>query len=180
MPSRGLTLVELLVTILSLSLVVTLAIPAFGDVVERSRARAGLNRLSTSLQAVRSHAVTVGTETVLCPSEDGRSCAGHGRWEVGWLGFVDRDGDRSCAATAQGDYCTDNGEVIIVSAALDAGTLRGTGLPARRVRYTPLGDASGYLGSFHYCSADGYTRAGMTLIMTGRLRRTAEEEVVCP
>lgn len=179
MPRNGFTLVELVVVMLILALFASVAVPGFADMAARNRVAADLNALNASLQQARSEAVRRGRDTVICPSQDGRHCVSNGTWEHGWLAFVDLDGDDACAASSDRS-CADGGAILHVSGPLDSGTLRATGRLRERVAYTALGTADGYLGSFHRCSADGETRAGMTLIMTGRLRRKAEADVVCP
>lgn len=64
------------------------------DTLERQELSDTLQSLGADVAYARGAAVTRRTQVVLCPrSADGR-CRPNGRWESGWLIFVDRDGDR--------------------------------------------------------------------------------------
>lgn len=179
-PNRGFTLVELIIVLALMAVLTTIAIPSFADLSVRNRVTADINQLNATLQGARSTALGNGVAVIVCPGDSSSGCRDHGRWERGWFSFTDPDGDRDCELTASGNRCTDGGRILNVIVPTTGGTLRATGEPSKRVRYTPLGHADGYLGTFKRCSADGETAAGFTLIMTGRLRRVAPEDITCP
>ena len=71
-----------------------LSSPAQNHTLERYELASTLQSLSADVAYARGAAVTRRTQVVLCPrAEDGR-CRPNGRWESGWLIFVDRDGDQ--------------------------------------------------------------------------------------
>ena len=68
--------------------------PAFDDTMERHALSSTLHSFGADIAYARDAAATLRTQVVLCPrAADGR-CRPNGRWESGWLVFVDRDGDR--------------------------------------------------------------------------------------
>ena len=93
--SRGLSLIELLITISVLSLLISLAAPGFRDAVARQRISSQVQQLHTSLILARSEAVKRGVPVTLCPRpEGGATClSDFERWESGWMLFLDTDED---------------------------------------------------------------------------------------
>ncbi|WP_158549222.1 GspH/FimT family protein [Lysobacter silvisoli] len=82
---------------LALGLLAAGAAPAHAEAetvtLQRDRLQRAVQALGTDLAYARSAAIRRGTQVVLCPrASDGR-CRPNGRWEQGWLVFVDRDGD---------------------------------------------------------------------------------------
>lgn len=91
---RGLTLVELLVTVSLLSVLLASALPSFREFTERQQAVGLNNRLMAHLALARTQAVLQRAVTVVCPSDAGSGqCRSGGDWSDQWLVFVDRDGD---------------------------------------------------------------------------------------
>jgi type IV fimbrial biogenesis protein FimT len=82
----GFTLVELLVTVLVLSILLSLAVPAFHGYVQSDEQWLQQNTLVLSLNTTRSEAikqdVTGGVQ--ICASADGVTCAG-ASWAQGWI-----------------------------------------------------------------------------------------------
>ena len=89
---RGVTLIELLVTITVLSIVLGIGLPALRDFVLNNRQIAAVNEMVASMQFARTEAVTRNGFVSLCPSSDQASCTA-GDWDVGWIVFSDLDGD---------------------------------------------------------------------------------------
>lgn len=82
--SKGLTLVELIVTITVLAILVTVGIPQFQGLVQGNRATSAANELLGSLQFARSEAVKRSRPVTICPSSDQATCSGSD-WSVGWI-----------------------------------------------------------------------------------------------
>lgn len=79
---------ELMVTLAVVAILVTVAIPGFGNLIRDNRLITSTNRLVTSLAHARSEAVKRGTPVSICASNNGTSCTG-GSWNEGWLVFSD-------------------------------------------------------------------------------------------
>lgn len=92
---RGVTLLELLITLIIAGIVLSQALPAFGALVAHNRRSAVLNRFVTALQYARSESLKRGDYVALCKSVDGVRCMSSGYWGEGWLVFVDDDRDRA-------------------------------------------------------------------------------------
>ena len=92
---RGLTLLELLVTLIIAGIVFSQALPVFSALVAHNQRTAVLNRFVAGLQYARSESLKRGDYVVLCKSVDGASCMSDGGWSAGWVVFVDKDRDRT-------------------------------------------------------------------------------------
>ena len=89
---RGFTLAEVLTTLGIFGVSLSLVVPSL-DSVTRSNLRANaINELVATLHVARSEAITRNAPIVVCPSQDGRTCA-RVAWESGWIRFVDSNGD---------------------------------------------------------------------------------------
>lgn len=87
----GLTLIELLTGLAILAILMTLAVPALGQLAAENRLTAANNRLIGSLYFARSEAVRLNSRVTICVSSDGAACSATGGWEQGWIIFLDRD-----------------------------------------------------------------------------------------
>lgn len=86
---RGLTLIELMITLAVLAVLATSAVPAMTRFIDEQRLTAGANLLVTHLQYARSEAIARNLPVSACPSPDGLTCQGN-RWDMGWMVFIDR------------------------------------------------------------------------------------------
>ena len=92
---RGITLVELTITLAVAVIALAVVAPGWDGLAERSRVTTAANSLLTDLRFARSTAVTRNLPVSLCPSSDGSSCSGNPfGWQDGYLIFADTDGDR--------------------------------------------------------------------------------------
>lgn len=160
---RGLTVIEMLVTLAVAAVLTAIALPAWSIVAERARITGTANGLLAQLYYARNEAVSRHASVSLCPSDDGVSCSGDPTgWQAGYLVFVDDNNSRS----------REPGEPILrrIDTA-DAGIrLHSTGgRPA--IRFLPDGAAWGTNTTFSTCVADRspHNRA-VILLGTGRAR----------
>jgi type IV fimbrial biogenesis protein FimT len=87
---RGLTLVELMVTLAVAITLLAIGIPAFQGIEANNRAAAQANSLVTALTLARSEAVARGVPVAVCAAASATTCAGTAAWEGGWLVFTDQ------------------------------------------------------------------------------------------
>ncbi|MEJ2692644.1 MAG: GspH/FimT family pseudopilin [Candidatus Thiodiazotropha sp.] len=86
---RGLTLLEVLTTLVLFALILGIGVPAFNGLGARSRQTAEINNFVRHLQLARSSAVKTGRDHVLCPSSDMKLCREDTDWEQGYILFED-------------------------------------------------------------------------------------------
>jgi type IV fimbrial biogenesis protein FimT len=142
----GFTLVELLITLLIVSILLGVAAPAFIDLLERNRLETTSTQFMTTLMAARSEALKRNQPVVTCKSVNGSSCVNAGGWERGWMTYADEDADG----------LKDGSEpVLSVHERLPSGdTLRVSGTDFnKRIVYRTDGTASG-TGVFVLCNSD--------------------------
>lgn len=182
---HGFTLIELMVTLAVATLIITLGIPGFYEIIKKNRIAAAANDLLASLNIARSKAITTGYPVVLCKSTDGETCTNDGHWESGWIVFVDWNLNADPSDT-QPPTCNDpKGCVIHVHGALPDGyTLRTGANFANWISYLPDGRARGngglFNGTFTLCHGTDTTTARKIVINTGGRARISEGADSCP
>ena len=87
----GFTLIELMITVVIVSVVLAIAVPSFYTTIKNNRLRTQADRLVTTFNLARSEAVKRSIDVVVCPSSDGATCGGN--YAQGWLVFADLDRD---------------------------------------------------------------------------------------
>lgn len=111
--SYGVTLLELVVVVAIVAVLVTLAVPSFRSLAERSAVSGHVNTFIGALRFARSEARNAGGATVvMCRSANSEtstpSCATSGNdWMVGWIIFVNRDLD------SNNNYNSANGDTLL-------------------------------------------------------------------
>ncbi|HHJ16839.1 MAG TPA: prepilin-type N-terminal cleavage/methylation domain-containing protein [Gammaproteobacteria bacterium] len=91
--AHGFTLVELMVTLTVIAILATVAVPSFTNTIKDNRMVAQINRLAGSLAIARSDAIRFGREATVCVSSDQATCTGETNWELGWMVWVDLNGN---------------------------------------------------------------------------------------
>lgn len=166
-------LVELAVVVAIIAILTAMAIPGFGALLERQRAGAAMGALSTQMQLARMAAITHRRPAVLCPSSDGSRCEGGIDWGIGWIVFLDRNGNQQ----------PDDGDRILrVEHASPRATLRLVGTSGRpRLRYLPDGRSAGSNLTVSVCNADGALLGAVIVNNVGRPRSfRPASPVPCP
>ncbi|MCF7750847.1 GspH/FimT family pseudopilin [Bacillus subtilis subsp. subtilis] len=100
-PSKGFTLIELMVTIAVVAILAAIAFPSFQSTLRSNRVASGSNEASGLVALARSEAIRNKRGGGVCGSATGTSC--DGSWNKGMLAWADVNGD--------GSYST--GEVVL-------------------------------------------------------------------
>ncbi len=87
----GITLLELMVTIVIAVILMMVAVPGFNSYIRDSSLASITNNLLSTLNVARSEAIKRGVPISLCRSNDNASCSG--AWSDGWIVFADLDRD---------------------------------------------------------------------------------------
>lgn len=158
----GLTLIELMIVLCIAAVLLGVAVPAFSNGLEASRAMDARSSLLASLSAAATRAGITGVHGVLCPSLDGVACADSADWSQGWLVFLDPNASREL----------EGGERILRIQPALAGQVRLRSSVGRtRIVFQGNGGNAGSNATFTLCDGRGPARA-RALIMsnTGGLR----------
>ena len=175
---RGLTLIELMITLVILSVTVTLATPAMRQLLDGSRLRTETSRLLDAINLARSEAVFRNTPVSLCPSAMATSgmpdCAGD--LAGGWIVFTNRN--RDAVVDAGSD------EVLAAFKSIPPGysltNLAGTRAADELITYLPDGSSRRNL-SLLICPPDSSLTRPWTVVLNSVGRaRAARGEGQCP
>lgn len=160
--SRGLSALELLVTLTVAGIGTSIAIPYWKYSVESSEVNAARLHLFNVLQSARATAVTMADDISLCPSNDGVSCRNaYTQWQTGYLLFHDSNANRSREAT----------ETVLASGKLDRRVEIQTSTGRRRLRFRADGSAWGSNVTFKLCSnSNANLNRAIIIHGSGRIR----------
>ena len=92
-PTRGFTLLELLMTVALAALLLALGIPSFAAIAARQKQSVEINALFHAVHLARKESIMRKKVVSLCPSFDGASCTPGLDWSGGFLMFENRDRD---------------------------------------------------------------------------------------
>lgn len=87
--SRGVTMVEIIITLAIVAILTVIAVPSFTGTIQRARTLSEANSLVNDIQYARGEAIKRGLPVSLCASKDGAVCTGANAWDVGWIVFTD-------------------------------------------------------------------------------------------
>ena len=109
---NGVTLVELLLTIVVLTGLLALGVPGFKQFVKNNRLTAQANDLVLAIQTARNEAIKRGAGTTVCAANSSLdACSGDTDWTTGWIVFSDLNRD-GVADTGTG-ACLDTEDCIL-------------------------------------------------------------------
>jgi len=95
--SFGVTLIELMVTLVIGAVMLTIAVPGFQAFIRNTHVRTVANELAATFNLARSEAIKRGWPVTVCKSGNvlatSLACSTSASWGNGWLTFVDLDQD---------------------------------------------------------------------------------------
>jgi type IV fimbrial biogenesis protein FimT len=89
--TSGFTLIEMLVTVVILSIVLAVAVPSFYSMIQNNRSVTTTNNLIFGLKLARSEAIKRGVSVSVCPTANSNFTACGTDWTQGWFVFVNPD-----------------------------------------------------------------------------------------
>lgn len=165
---EGLTLIELVVVVALLSVVVTLAIPGFAGLVEKSHRQTTVSGLVNLFNVARTTAIQRQVPVTICPLDPSTGGCSLD-WTLPLTAFTDPHRQRGL---------TNSTEVILVKAPSPQGRLiGGTGI-RRYLGYNADGMAAGAIGNVTWCPDDGDVREAVQLRVSwgGRVVRATDAD----
>jgi type IV fimbrial biogenesis protein FimT len=159
---RGFTLIELMMTLTVMGILIAVAAPAFGNLIQSTEAQSSRSTLTAALGTARILAVSKTENIVVCPSTDQQYCGHTTEWQHGWLIFVDTNHD--------GARNTDE-DLLSVSDAQPEGVAILTTAGRTHINYRPDGSTPGSNVTFTVCDRRGNELATSLVINNaGRVR----------
>jgi type IV fimbrial biogenesis protein FimT len=174
----GLTLIELMITLVVGSILLVIAVPSFMSFQKDNRRVTQLNELVSGLNLARSEAVKSHATVALCPSSDNATCSGT-TYDNGWIVFLNKDGDSPPAVT-------DASETILRTHSGVTGSgisLRATGITTG-LNFAATGRPN-VAGDITYCDDRGATYARNVLVsrigqITSSYQHSDNTALSCP
>ena len=158
---RGFTLLEMIITLSISTILTTTAIPAFHQLVQRTRLTTEINTFVGQLHYTRSEAIKRGVRAIMCRSSNGKSCERTAGWEKGWIIFADYNANRELDGPD---------ELLFVEKGEENGITITSGR-RRRIVYQNTGQSPGSNGTYVFCDPDYPEYAKAVIISnTGRPR----------
>jgi type IV fimbrial biogenesis protein FimT len=172
----GVTMIELAVTVAIVSILASLAIPSFVNLIADNRQSSQVNSLLADMRFARSESIKRGRSVALCPSASpesvSASCSGSD-WKTGWIVFVDENSDNSRANT----------EPVLrrQEAAVGSSTVVGAGgATVSSFRFNAEGRIPGAQDNLKFVSlVSGVSDRLMCVNTTGRVRVAPKGDSAC-
>ena len=166
---KGLTLPEVMLTLVILALLTSFAMPRFDVLLAESRSASIVSQLVARIENARKSALVRGETLTLCPGRE--SCAGRDDWISGALLFSDHDADGRM----------DTGEPLLrrFSALGSSGQVRWRSFGNRPwIQFLPNGSTPSQSGRLTYCPQSGDPRIARELILNaaGRIRHAKDSD----
>lgn len=91
--AQGLTILEILIGLAALAIVAVLVVPNAHTAYYEMQVRDTAELLVEDLTLAQTEAANRGGITRLCPSSNGKTCRANNDWQLGWVVFLDGNGD---------------------------------------------------------------------------------------
>jgi type IV fimbrial biogenesis protein FimT len=178
-PSKGFTLVELMVVIAIMGVLMAIALPDFVRSTRQIQLSHQAKEMQTAIGLTRNEAMRRGQVVVMCRANTGLSAcltSGSPEWQGGWLIFNDVP---NASGAVDGQYNAATETLISVKQAMSSQitVLAQTGV-GNRIIFNPAGEAAGGLGNAqkltfsHNSDPNVNNQVFLTVAKTGRARIT--------
>ena len=136
--SQGITLIEMMIVIVILSILLAIAVPNFSNLILSNQISSNASDFVDTLRIAKKEANARRMTVTVC-IRNGNTCnLNNGTWDDGWIAFLDNDGDAS-VDIADGDT------IVYEYQALDPRitfTATDNGVALRRLSFTPSGNTN--------------------------------------
>lgn len=148
---RGLSLIELIVTMAIAAIVLGVGVPTFGNVVADNAMASNANRFVASINLARSSAVRYQRNATICASSNYNAatptCSAGTDWSNGWIVYVDKDRDGAVDADeVQSVFEPFSDDVSFASGAVNGFTYDARGFVDNGDNLTLCDDRTGEMG----------------------------------
>jgi len=179
---RGLTMIELMVSLVIMGILAAIAVPSFNRLIATSGTTSDANSLMSDLALARSEAARTGNPVTICLSSDGATCnAAATTWTGGRIVFTDSatSGTIGVVDTGAGDKVLRYTSALINS----SDRITGTSVPnTTYITYSSTGTVYGVTNAtsaqFKVCRATG-TFPG-TIVSISVTGRASAATTTCP
>jgi type IV fimbrial biogenesis protein FimT len=140
---QGMTLIELMISVVITSILSTIALPSFNDFIVQLRVDNEISRLARLLHTARSHAISSGDNVIICPLENNSTCSVN--WYEQLSVFIDSNGNKKFDST--------DGELLIATKSpAVSGDILKYAINRNKITYQPTGHLFGLSnGTLRYC-----------------------------
>jgi type IV fimbrial biogenesis protein FimT len=110
--AAGITLLELMMALMIVSIVAAIGVPSYKYVITNNRMSSEVNGLLGDLQFARAEAIKEGQTVTVCSSSNGTACSGSAIWNSGWIVFSDSNNNQTVTGTihrVQGAFLSSDG-----------------------------------------------------------------------
>jgi type IV fimbrial biogenesis protein FimT len=157
----GLTLIEILITVLLTSLLIGLSLPNIKVLQDSASTAVALQRLSKALESAKISAISSGETVTFCGSENSLNC--QGSWSEGLLSFIDRNQNQRIDTSDQALNWQSMQDI--------QGSIRWKAFGNRQyLLLDPRGMMETQNGSFTYCTHNALTSTAAKLVVNRAAR----------
>jgi len=160
----GVTLLELLITMVILTVIISMAIPASSKLIELSQAKSVTQQIYRAIQFTRAEAIKRGESVVICPLDIATGVCSSD-WSQALMSFPDSDGDGALSGPEK---------VLLTVPEVTAGKVFVRPGFLKRVQFNGLGYSPGVMGNLTYCPRGESTTPAairrLIFTMNGRTR----------
>ncbi|MBT8071435.1 MAG: hypothetical protein HKP21_06810 [Xanthomonadales bacterium] len=172
--ARGITALELMVTMAVIAILLATAVPSFRAYTLKHRMQTAMDVLQTDLNMARGRAISHNIQTIICPADNSIACSGTPDWHHGWIIFSDLNRDRQKQPGEPLHKRANATEFLSISSSRSRSYLR----------FYPNGTAPGTNITILFCDQRGAEHAGKIIVSnTGRIRahpNGGEANANCP